>query len=82
MTTVKELIEQLQQLDSKTHVFVKGYEGGLDYAEFRGPVEDIALNVYLEKQWWYGRHEYVSSGYEISNREIVKGIVLTAPINK
>ena len=80
--TVKQLIDILDRLDPELHVFVKGYEGGLDYAEFRGPVEDIALNVYLEKQWSYGRHEYVSSGYEISNREIVKGIVLTAPINK
>ena len=80
--TIKQLIDILDRLDPEAHVFVKGYEGGLDYAELRGPAEDIVLNVNSERQWWYGRHEYASSGYETANREIVKGIVLTAPINK
>ena len=54
--TIKELIEQLQQLDPETHVFVKGYEGGLEYAELKGPAMDIALDVHSE--WWYGPHSY------------------------
>ena len=77
---IKELIDILERLDPEAHVFVDGYEGGLEYAELKGPVNDIILDVHPE--WWYGKHEYASSGYEISNREIVKGIVLTAPINK
>ena len=74
--TIKELIEQLQQLDPETHVFVKGYEGGLDYAELQGPIEDIMLNVHSE--WWYGSHAYVTEGIKTQhpNNEIVKGIVL------
>ena len=39
--TVKQLIDILDRLDPELHVFVKGYEGGLDYAELRGPAEDI-----------------------------------------
>ena len=61
--TVKELIEQLQTLDPDLHVFVRGYEGGYDYA---GPVTDpneFALDFHDE--WYYGNHEVADySGVE------------------
>ena len=75
--TVKQLIEQLQQLDPDLHVFVQGYEGGYDYA---GPISDImeiALDVHSE--WWYGPHESTSNIYDIPDKSkytIVKGIIL------
>ena len=40
--TVKELIEQLQTLDPDLHVFVRGYEGGYDYAGPITPPNDFA----------------------------------------
>jgi hypothetical protein len=72
--TVKELIDILDRLDPEAHVFVKGYEGGLDYAGLKGPVTDIALNVHTE--WWYGEHDYADIRYNESKYKIVKGIVL------
>ena len=77
---IKELIDILERLDPEVHVFVDGYEGGLEYAELTGPVTDVILDVHPE--WWYGKHEYLTSGYETTNREIVKGIVLTYNRNK
>jgi len=72
--TVKELIDILDRLDPEAHVFVKGYEGGLDYAGLKGPVTDIVLDVHSE--WYYGKHDYASTDYETTNKQIVKGIVL------
>jgi len=70
--TVKELIEQLQQLDSELHVFVDGYEGGYDDIAI-SEVKDIALNVH--KEWWYGQHDNANDDKFI-DAKIVKGIVL------
>ena len=72
--TVKELIEYLQQLDPETRVFINGYEGGVDDLLSIGEPTDIILDVHSE--WWYGKHEYASTGYETTNKQIVKGIVL------
>ena len=73
--TVKELIEQLQQLDPDLHVFVRGYEGGYDYA---GPIvegKEFALDFH--KEWYYGDHEVSDyPGVEEGNYTIVKGVVL------
>jgi hypothetical protein len=73
--TVKELIEQLQQLDPDLHVFVRGYEGGYDYA---GPIvegKEFALDFH--KEWYYGDHEVSDyPGIEEGNYTIVKGIIL------
>ena len=75
--TIKELIEQLQQLDPETHVFVKGYEGGLEYAELKGSVMDVALDVNSDDEWWYGKHDCATDNHRNdSNITIVKGIVL------
>jgi len=74
--TVKELIEQLQQLDPELRVFVQGYEGGYNDA---GPISDtveIALD-YHKGTWYYGSHE-VKDYYDLDPKDytIVKGIIL------
>jgi len=70
--TVKQLIEELQQLDPDLHVFVAGYEGGYHYAGVSEPKE-IALDVHDE--WYYGPHDTVDE--EVKSRyTIVKGVVL------
>jgi len=73
--TVKELIEQLQQLDPDLHVFVRGYEGGYDYA---GPiVEDKEFALDFHDEWYYGDHEVADYyGVKKENYKIVKGIIL------
>ena len=75
--TVKELIEQLQQLDPDLHVFTQGYEGGYEDVYVGKEVMKIALDVHSE--WWYGPHESTSNIYDIPNKskfKIVKGIIL------
>ena len=73
--TVKELIEQLQQLDPDLHVFVQGYEGGFDDAGPIGDIKEIALDYH--KEWYYGKHEDANYNNTIrENYTIVKGIIL------
>jgi len=73
--TIKELIEQLEQLDPDLHVFTAGYEGGFNDV-YVGNEREIALNVHEE--WYYGKHE--DANYSLiedkSKYKIVKGIVL------
>jgi hypothetical protein len=73
--TVKELIEQLTELDPELHVFVNGYEGGYHYADISEP-KNISLNWNTE--WYYGPHELTENIREEfrPNHEQVKGIVL------
>jgi len=74
--TVKELIEQLQQLDPEIHVFTCGYEGGYCDAHV-GNVKEIALDVH--DSWYYGPHEDAEDVYHVSKKskyKIVKGIIL------
>lgn len=73
--TVKQLIEQLQQLDPELHVFVHGYEGGYNDVTI-SEEKEIALNVHEE--WYYGNHEDVNYSLieDKSQYTIVKGIVL------
>ena len=74
--TVKELIEQLQQLDPDLHVFTSGYEAGFEDVEI-SEIKDIALNVHEE--WYYGKHEDANDTYYVSDKlkyTIVKGIIL------
>ena len=70
--TVKELIEQLQQLDPELHVFVDGYEGGYEDVVI-SEVKDIALNV--NNDWWYGVNDNYDETKHIDNT-VVKGIIL------
>jgi hypothetical protein len=74
--TVKQLIEQLQQLDPNLHVFTAGYEGGYNDV-YVGEEMEIALDVHEE--WYYGKHEDASTEYHVPDKskyKIVKGIIL------
>lgn len=76
--TVKELIEQLSDLDPELYVFVKGYEGGFHYAEILDSelINNFSLN--WNPEWYYGPHELTENlPKEFRSRyEQVKGIVL------
>jgi len=74
--TVKQLIEQLEQLDPDLHVFTAGYEGGYNDV-YIGNEMEIALDVHEE--WYYGKHEDASTEYHVPDKskyKIVKGIIL------
>jgi hypothetical protein len=72
--TVKELIDQLNQLDPDLHVFVNGYEGGFHYAEI-SEIKNICLNV--NTAWYYGPHDDPKMcSNDPNSYEQVKGIVL------
>jgi hypothetical protein len=71
--TIKELIQQLQQLDPDLHVFTNGYEGG--YCDVViGEEKEIALNV--NEAWYYGPHEDAKFVLNPSTHVVVKGIIL------
>ena len=75
--TVKELIEQLQQLDPEAHVMTNGYEGGYRDVNYEGGLMEIALNVHT--QWYYGPHEDPYDTYSVPDKsqyQIVKAIIL------
>ena len=57
--TVKQLIEKLQQFDPEAMVVVAGYEGGYNEISDAG---DICLNLNVNKQWYYGEHEWDKNG--------------------
>jgi len=71
--TVKQLIEQLQQLDPDLHVFVHGYEGGYDDVDSDSNIKEVALNYHNE--WYYGDHEDADV-VDRENYTIVKGVLL------
>jgi hypothetical protein len=51
---VKDLIEKLQSFDPELIVVVKGYEGGVDEAEYAA---DVSLKLNAHTEWYYGKHE-------------------------
>lgn len=57
--TVKQLIEKLKQFDPEAMAVVAGYEGG--YNEILD-ARDIVLNLDVNKEWYYGKHECDDSG--------------------
>jgi hypothetical protein len=59
---VRELIEQLHQLDPEMLVVIDGYEGGADEPKSVTVVR-IALN-YNTGSLYYGKHEFVSVGVD------------------
>ena len=73
---IKELIEQLQQLDPEAYVFVRGYEGGVDDVNTIGEPTDVILDI--NTAWYYGKHECADGHYRTHypNNKIVKGIIL------
>ena len=73
--TVKELIQQLQQLDSNLYVFTHGYEGGYEDVVI-SDIKEMALDV--NKEWYYGPHELINeyNDSKIQDKIIVKGVIL------
>jgi hypothetical protein len=73
--TIKELIEQLSELDQDLQVFTSGYEGGYNDVEISEP-KSFCLDVHID--WWMGSHETVAfiDEEEIPSYKIVNGIVL------
>lgn len=57
--TVKQLIEKLQQFNPEAMVVVAGYEGGYNEISDAG---DIRLNLNVNKEWYYGKHECDDNG--------------------
>lgn len=57
--TVKQLIEKLQQFDPEAMAVVAGYEGGYNEISDAG---DIVLNLNVNKEWYYGKHECDDNG--------------------
>jgi hypothetical protein len=56
---VKQLIEQLQQFDPEAMAVVAGYEGGYDEISDAGA---IRLNLNVNNEWYYGKHEIDNDG--------------------
>jgi hypothetical protein len=78
--TVKELIEQLNQLDPELDVYVPGYEGGFDDVNTLSRIMVCKNFYYRDDDWYYGKHEdinYVNkSAADISGYNIATGIVI------
>ena len=52
--TAKELINHLKDLPPEIRICVKGYEGGINYAEI---LRETKILRDTNKKWYYGRHE-------------------------
>ena len=74
--TAQELINQLQQLDPNTRVFIQGYEGAYNDATGISSEVEMALDVHSE--WWYGRHDIVEDldQEQLEGKTIVKGVII------
>ena len=70
---VKELIELLSQMNPELLVVVAGYEGGVDEMD-KFEMCDIELNVNTE--WYYGKHEILEKEPTKKDSTIVKGVRL------
>ena len=68
--TVKQLIDELSQLDPDLRIFTSGYEGGFNDAIVDGVIRDFKLDYYTE--WYYGPHERVPK----EGDNTIKGIIL------
>jgi hypothetical protein len=52
--TAKELIDNLKDLPPETRICVRGYEGGIDYAQI---LRQVKILHNANKEWYYGNHE-------------------------
>jgi ribosome modulation factor len=62
--TVKELIEQLQQLPADLRVVVRGYEGGVDDID---RLEQGYIQLNAHQEWYYGKHERVDDEFRTAD---------------
>ena len=53
---IRELIDELQKHDPEMRVVTAGYEGG--YCDLSG-FEEIKINLDVNNEWYYGKHEVV-----------------------
>jgi hypothetical protein len=52
--TIQELIDKLSKHDPSLHVYIPGYEGGVnDVRSF----EEVEVFLNVNEDWWYGPHE-------------------------
>jgi len=51
---IKDLIEQLSDLDGELDVVLAGYEGGVNECS---SIEAVALDRNVNSAWYYGKHE-------------------------
>lgn len=73
--TVRELIEKLQQLDQDKMIVINGYEGGCDFPNHTFKVK---VNLDVNTEWYYGKHEYVLPTEEDYNPDEWNAYVLEA----
>jgi len=78
--TAKDLIDLLKKLPPDTRIFVKGYEGGLEDANWNNHIENVALDFHFGSQY-NGPHEVLDTEYDKKkakdrNLTIVQGICL------
>lgn len=52
--TVKQLMEQLSNLDPEMMVVISGHEGGVDEASY---VDQVKIKLDRHSEWYYGDHE-------------------------
>lgn len=74
---VKELIEQLKEIDQELNVYVQGYEGGVSDCLDIGDAVEVALNV-NKGVWYYGDHVVLHDDYDRKlheGREKANGII-------
>ena len=71
---VKELIEQLQQLDPEMETMRHGYEGGVENIACLS-IEKVALKVHPE--WYYGSHETIDKDDEYPGHEIITALIIS-----
>lgn len=51
---VKDLIEELKELDQESIVVVRGYEGGVSSKKVN--VNEIHVILNVNSEWYYGEH--------------------------
>jgi hypothetical protein len=78
--TIRELKLLLSELDDDLHVFVRGYEDGLDDVKCLGknhPILNVALNTNTEYNWKGEHDNFDEDEFEdYKDYKIVKGIKL------
>ena len=72
--TVKELIQQLQNMPPEQLVVIRGLEGGVDEVS---DLENVRVALDVNEDWYYGAHEILDPrDHGDPQDEIVKAIHL------
>jgi hypothetical protein len=78
---VKELIENLSELDQESYLFVHGYEGGYNDVGFCS--DEIQMVRDVNDAWYYGKHELLEDKWQIRHinldtKVVDKGYIIGA----